>query len=259
VAEKTIGFIGGGRITRIFLEGFKRAGERVRNPVVSDISGNALCALQQSFPEIQISPNDNTRPASCDIVFLAVHPPVVGSVFPEVAHCLQGQAIFVSLAPKFTIPKLVSGLSGFDRVARMIPNAPSVVNAGYNPIAFSPTLSEGDKALLMSVLQPLGQCPVVADEHLEAYAIVTAMGPTYFWFQWLQLKELAVSFGLSEPDAKAGVMNMAVGAARTLFESGLSEQAVLDLIPARPLGEDEPSIRAMYESRLQPLFQKLKG
>jgi len=39
----------------------------------------------------------------------------------------------------------------------------------------------------------------------------------------------------------------------------LSEQAVLDLIPARPLGEDEPSIRAMYESRLQPLFQKLKG
>ena len=259
MAERTIGFIGGGRVVRIILGGFKRAGKTFEGCVVSDINEDALRAQQQLFPEIEVSPNDNSRPASCSTVFLAVHPPVVTNVLREIRPHLQERATVVSLAPKLTIAKLVDGLDGFDRVARMIPNAASIANVGYNPIAFSPALSEEDKATLLSFLKPLGQCPIVSDDHLEAYAVLTAMGPTYFWFQWLELKDLALSFGLTEPDAKAGIMNMVIGAAKTLFESGLAEQSVLDLIPARPLGEDEPSIRAAYESRLRPLFDKLKG
>jgi len=240
------------------LEGFKRAGRNLHNWVVSDVSNDALCILQGSFPEVEISPNDNTRPASCDVVFLALHPHVVEAVLPEIAHCLHQEALVVSLAPKIAITKLASGLGGFERIARMIPNAPSLMNAGYNPIAFSPALGEEERSLLRFILQPLGMCPTVPEEHLEAYAVITAMGPTYFWFQWMHLAKLAASFGLGDLDAKDAVMNTAVGAAKTLFESGLPEEAVLDLIPARPLGEDEPTIRGLYDLRLPALFQKLK-
>jgi hypothetical protein len=31
------------------------------------------------------------------------------------------------------------------------------------------------------------------------------MGHTYFWFQWQKLKELALSFGLSEKEAKDAI------------------------------------------------------
>jgi pyrroline-5-carboxylate reductase len=141
----------------------------------------------------------------------------------------------------------------------MIPNAASVVGAGYNPIAFSSTLSESDRSSLISLLSPLGQSPVVPDENLEAYAIVTAMGPTYLWFQLSALKELALGFGLDEVDAEAGIKSMVIGAAKTMFESGMSEEEVIDLIPVKPIGEDEPSITAIYNTKLQSLFEKLKG
>jgi len=32
---------------------------------------------------------------------------------------------------------------------------------------------------------------------LEAYAILTGMGPTYFWFRWQTLRDIAGNLGLT--------------------------------------------------------------
>jgi hypothetical protein len=40
----------------------------------------------------------------------------------------------------------------------------------------------------------------VPEEALEAYAILAAMGPTCFWFQWQTMRELAAAFGLVPAD-----------------------------------------------------------
>lgn len=85
------------------------------------------------------------------------------------------------------------------------------------------------------------------------------MGPTYFWFQFQQLRELGLSFGLPAGDVDAGLAAMVSGAAQTLFASGLSAEEVMDLVPVRPLRDDEDAIRAAYRSRLTGIYQKLVG
>ncbi len=45
MADKTMGFIGGGRVARILLGGFKRAGTLPRHVVVSDTYAQVLDAL----------------------------------------------------------------------------------------------------------------------------------------------------------------------------------------------------------------------
>jgi pyrroline-5-carboxylate reductase len=52
---------------------------------------------------------------------------------------------------------------------------------------------------------------------------------------------------------------MAEGAVKMLFGSGMPAEEVIDLIPVKPLGEDEAAIRASYRARLEPLYRKLKG
>ena len=42
MSNKSIGFIGGGRVTRIFLEGWKRANDLPANIVVSDCNSESL-------------------------------------------------------------------------------------------------------------------------------------------------------------------------------------------------------------------------
>jgi pyrroline-5-carboxylate reductase len=85
------------------------------------------------------------------------------------------------------------------------------------------------------------------------------MGPTYFWFQWAELLKVATHCGLSEADAKSGIASMVIGAVRTMFESGMTQDEVFDLIPAKPLGEEESAIRSAYASKLGPLYEKLKS
>jgi len=257
--EKSLGFIGGGRVTRIILEGFKRKNLLFKEIVTSDINPDALNTLKAKFPGIIIAPGNNHLPASADFVFLALHPPVVSSVLDEIKPVLRQDAALISLAPKITMSKIAEKLGGFTRIVRMIPNACSVINQGYNPLTFSPSWDEPEKKDLMRILAVLGDCPEVDEEKLEAYAIVAAMGPTYLWFQLHELEKLGTTFGLTPKEARSAVSLMAEGSAKTLLDSGLSPDEVFDLIPLKPLGESEEKIKEIYQVQLKALFAKLKG
>ena len=257
MSNKSIGFIGGGRVTRIFLEGWKRANALPANIVVNDCSPESLARLKTHFPGVQTAAASNVA-ASQDIVFLAVHPPVMAEVAAGIKGSLNPGALVVSLAPKFTVAKLSELLGGFARLARVIPNAPSVVNFGFNPVAFAPALTSADKLEVTALLAPLGECPEVAEEKLEAYAVLTAMGPTYLWFQLQALREVAAGFGLSDAEIAPALKRMVCGAARTLLESGLTPAEVMDLIPVKPLAEMETQVAEMYRTRLPGIYQKIK-
>ncbi|HYG35405.1 MAG TPA: NAD(P)-binding domain-containing protein [Clostridia bacterium] len=255
--NQTVGFIGGGRITRIFLEGWTRAGKLPASIVVADPNPEVLTKLKTRFPGITTT-SDNTQAAGQNLVFLAVHPPAMAGTVEGIKSALKPDTLVVSLAPKFTLGKLSSLLGGFGRIARVIPNAPSVMGLGYNPIYFAPVLSSAEKQGIMDLLTLLGECPEVAEEKLEGYAILSAMGPTYLWFQLETLRELAGTFGMSEAEIAPALKRMVCGGTRTLLESGLSPAEVMDLVPVKPLGEMEAQVVEFYRTRLPAIYQKIK-
>lgn len=259
MSEKSIGFIGGGRITRIILEALNRKRKLPAVVVVSDMNAEALQKLKDRYPKVRMAQSDNAKAAAQDIVFLALHPPAIGGGLAEIRAAIQPGAVLVSLAPRFTIKALSEGLGGFDRIVRMIPNAPSIVGEGYNPVSFGPGISREEKTELSKLFKKLGDCPEVGESKLEAYALITAMGPTYFWFQFFELFELGKSFGLTDKQAWKGIRKMLKGAIETVDESGLTPGEVMDLIPVKPLGEDEAVIRSAYRTKLTGLYQKMKG
>ncbi|NOS34999.1 MAG: pyrroline-5-carboxylate reductase, partial [Deltaproteobacteria bacterium] len=136
--NREMGFIGGGRVTRIILGGLKSAGRMPRQVVVSDTDNNVLNQLKERYPEITTALNDNKQPASSrDVVFISVHPPALKNVAGEIKSRLNPDATIISLMATVSIAKLSEEFDGFQRIVRMIPNAPSIINAGYNPVAFS--------------------------------------------------------------------------------------------------------------------------
>ncbi len=254
----SIGFIGGGRVARIMLGGWQRRGQLPEHIVVSDLNADNLAKLKADFPSIEIALNDNRAAAAQDIVFIGLHPPAFAAAFDELKASLKSTAIIVSLAPKVSIAKLVAGL-GTDKIVRLIPNAPSIVNTGYNPMAFSTGLSAAERAKLCELLNVLGESPEVDEAKLEAYAILTAMGPTYLWFQLYELQAMGESFGLTPQEASSGLEAMVKGAMQTMIAADLSSTGVMDLIPVKPLGEDEAVIKGFYHQRLEALYAKLKS
>lgn len=255
---KSWGFIGGGRITRIFIEAFHNAGLLPENILVSDTNAEVLQNLKKRFPFIDTYPGDNIAPAKADIIFLSLHPPVIGEFLKSVKDEINPNAVLISLAPKFTIGKISEGLGGFNRIVRMIPNAPSIIGKGYNPVCFSEAIQGSEKNIFLKLFSALGECPEKKENKLEGYALLTAMGPTYFWFQLKELQDLAVSFGLEQDEIKCGISKMMNGTLETLLKSHLTPEEAIDLIPVKPLGDKEEEIKEMYRSALTQIYSRIK-
>lgn len=117
------------------------------------------------------------------------------SAAESISSHLAADTLVVLLAPKVTLTQLTARLPANAFVARFLPNAASLIAKGFNPLVFGGNWDQPARLRLRQLLQHLGECPEVPENELEAYAILTAMGPTYFWFQWQQLRELAVELG----------------------------------------------------------------
>ncbi|NYB51338.1 MAG: NAD(P)-binding domain-containing protein [Methanobacteriaceae archaeon] len=256
---KTIGFIGGGRVTKILLNGFKNKGMKLDNMVVYDTSPESLKKIENEFPEIKTVSDEYGIAASQDMVFLAVHPPIMADVLKETKAHLKPNSVVISLAPKPKIEQISSILGGFSRIVRLIPNAPSIINQGYNPVSFAPEINDSEKKEILDLFNTLGATPEVDEDKLEAYAVLTAMGPTYFWFQFNELFKLGSSFGLEDNELKECLLKMVTGAAKTFYESQLSPEEVMDLIPVKPMEKEENTIKTAYQNRLRTIYQQLKG
>ncbi len=251
----SVGFIGGGRVARIMLEGWLRTDAMPARVVVSDPDAAALERLRSRYP---VEPGDNCRAAEQDVVFVGLHPPVMAGVAAEIRDSLRSDAVVVSLAPKITVSRLTELLGGFDRIARVNPNAPSYVGAGFNPVAFGPALVDQDREAVLRLLAPLGESPVVDEATIEAYAITSAMGPTYLWFQLYELRALAESFGLTREAAETAIDRMVRGALDAMWRSELSPAEVMDLVPVHPLGDAEPAIVEAYRTKLAAVAERIR-
>ena len=64
---------------------------------------------------------------------------------------------------------------------------------------------------------------------------------------------------MTPEEAKEALTKMMKGALKTMADSGLSTSEVMDLIPVKPIGEEEANIRNIYRAKLQGLYNKLKG
>ncbi len=254
--KQSIGFIGGGRITKILLQAFRNRNAEFKNVVVVDPNNEVLTRLKTSFPFIQTE--NGATAAAQDIVFISLHPPVIMDTLESLKGNFGNDAVVISLAPKINLAKLSSKLPQVKKIVRLIPNATSFINEGYNPVCFAPGLAESDKKDILQLLELCGKTFEVSEEKLESYAIMSAMLPTYFWFQWNKLGDIGQKVGLSEQESKDSIKETIIASLNLLYKSGLKPEEVVDLIPVKPIGEHEPQINEIYQSKLIGLFEKIK-
>ena len=79
----SIGFIGGGRITKIILQALANKQIELSSVQVCDTNPEVLKALQQQFPKIQITDSGELA-SKHEIVVIALHPPVIMETLEQI-------------------------------------------------------------------------------------------------------------------------------------------------------------------------------
>lgn len=255
--QSTLYCIGAGRVTRIILEGLAKKNTLPDRIIITDTSSEVRDNLSFSYPMIEAKSEIDTTISESDFILIGLHPPAVVEMVQRIAPFLSEKNTLVSLAPKVNSETLMELTDRRCPVIRMIPNAPSYVNTGYNPVWYSATCPDIVKQKFSELMSPLGDMPEVPEKDLEAYAVITAMGPTYLWFQLAELIRLGESFGLSSEESSQAVLSMTAGAVKIMQDSNLSQAEVLDLVPVKPLADHEEAIREMYTSSLSGMYGKL--
>ena len=171
---------------------------------------------------------------------------------------ISKDSIVISLAPKITIKKMEELLPEVHSIGRMNPSAPNIINQGMNPTAFSQTTEDKDKDYIMELFSTVGNTFIVEESKIEAYAVICAMGSTYFWYQLQLLSELGMEYGLEETEAKRVITDLMKGTMSSLFESGIEPSQVMDLVPVKPMGEYEDVIKGYYREKLDEIYGRIK-
>jgi len=253
---KSIGFIGGGRVTKILLQAFKNRNLKFNSVSVCDTDDMVLENLRSEFPQIETC-DDPRKPAYREMVFIALHPPAINDTLKKSIASFGENTIIVSLAPKVTINSLTEQLES-DNIIRMIPNATSFINMGYNPVCFSPDFPEHRKNSVLKLFRTLGYTFETAEEKLESYAIISAMLPTYFWFQWDEMEKIGEKIGLNPRETKDAIHETLLASVELFYNPDMSHEEIMDLIPLKPVGDHEQNIRECFNSKLLPLFEKIR-
>ena len=252
---KTVGFIGGGRIVNIMLKGLVAAGKLPPHVTVYDPDAAARDNLAKSIKDINVT-DALSGAADADVVVLAVHPQAIADVTREAVKDLKKDAFVLSLVPKIKVAKTIELLGGHARVARMNPNAPSMVNRGFNPVSYSQSCTADDRKMMGDLFGALGAMPEVEDAQIDAFAVVTALGYTYLDYQCAELFSLAKQFGIPEELASQGIRSLFAGVAETVLKKDAGFDA-LNLVPARPLSEQEESVKKLYNDKLVERYKML--
>ncbi|WP_296277657.1 pyrroline-5-carboxylate reductase [uncultured Acinetobacter sp.] len=268
VLNCNITFIGGGNMAQALIGGLISRGLPATRITVSD----PVEEIRQLLLEKDVHVTDNNVAAikDADIVVLAVKPQVLGLVLKPLQGLFDGKLI-ISIVAGAEI-KTISALTGNDRVVRVMPNTPALVQTGAHGMFAYDVVEAKDRELATQVLAATGLTIWVNSEaQVDAVTAVSGSGPAYFFYMMESMIRAGKNMGLDEKVATALTLQTALGAAQMAITSSNSPaelrknvtspngttQAALEVFDRAQISQNIQTALAAAQKRSQELAQEL--
>ncbi|MEG0482212.1 MAG: pyrroline-5-carboxylate reductase [Acinetobacter sp.] len=268
VLNCNITFIGGGNMAQALIGGLISRGLPATRITVSDPVENVRQLLLEK--DVHVTDDNAAAIKNADIVVLAVKPQVLGTVLKPLHGLFDGKLI-ISIVAGAEI-KTISELTGNDRVVRVMPNTPALVQTGAHGIFAYDVVESKDRELATQVLAATGLTIWVNSEaQVDAVTAVSGSGPAYFFYMMESMIRAGKNMGLDEKVATALTLQTALGAAQMAITSSNSPselrknvtspngttQAALEVFDRAQISQNIQTALAAAQKRSQELAQEL--
>ncbi|KAK0045661.1 pyrroline-5-carboxylate reductase 2 [Biomphalaria pfeifferi] len=218
--NKTVGFIGGGRMAQAITKGFISSGlVQAKNIYVSDSSEQMLEVLEGIG--VNTTKDNKSVVEKSDLIMIAVKPNIVSCVLKEVAPVvITEKHLFVSIAAGITIRSIELNLPPGTHVVRVMPNTPALVQAGASVVASGSNAVPEDLVVVQAMLRTVGICDECPEYLLDAVTGVSGSGPAYAFAAIEALSDGGVKMGLPRELSTKLAAQTLLGAAKMVLETG---------------------------------------
>ena len=268
VLNCNISFIGGGNMAQALIGGLIARGLPPTRITVSDPVEQVRELLKEK--DVHVTEDNLAAIAEADIVVLAVKPQVLA----QVLRPLYGQfddKLVISIVAGAEIAT-ISELLGTERVVRVMPNTPALVQTGAHGLYAAEQVNSTDRELASQVLAATGLTIWVNSEaQIDAVTAVSGSGPAYFFYLMESMIRAGKNLGLDEKVATALTLQTALGAAQMAITSSNTPaelrknvtspngttQAAIEVFDHAQISQNIQAALAAAKTRSQELAQEL--
>ncbi|ATZ66499.1 pyrroline-5-carboxylate reductase [Acinetobacter haemolyticus] len=267
--NQNICFIGGGNMAQALIGGLLSRGLPVTRITVSDPVEQIRQILEEKG--VQTTTDNLEAIKNADVVVLAVKPQVLATVLQPLKGLLSDKLV-ISIIAGAEIQTISDLIGGSQRVVRVMPNTPALVQTGAHGIYAPAAVAAQDRELTSQILAATGLTIWVDNEaQIDAVTAVSGSGPAYFFYLMESMIRAGKNLGLDEKVATALTLQTALGAAQMAITSSNSPaelrknvtspngttQAALEVFDRAQISQNIQAALAAAQKRSQELAQEL--
>jgi pyrroline-5-carboxylate reductase len=189
---------------------------------------------------------DLEGPAFCsaDIWLLCAGPKAVLPLIHQLIPHLKSGDILVSFAAAVPLPAIEAYLPEGVSAVRVMPNMPSLIGKGINPVCFSNDAPDDARTVILDLLRQLGDGIQVKDDQMNWCVGLSGAAMRSVLPAIEGLVRAGVEAGLAEKDARRVAAQVFLGTASMVKETSLSFAEIKALTPMETL--DEALVEDLY-------------
>lgn len=261
--NKRIAVIGAGNVGRMLLERMRLLGVFANKMVVCDSDPERARAAAEPVGAGVI---DLHQPDGCeaDLWLLCTGPKAILPLIQTLAPRLKAGDVVVSFAAAVPMDSLEACLPKQVSAARVMPNMPSLVGQGMNPVCFSESATKEARAMVLELLEGLGRTLEVRDDQMNWCVGLSGAAMRSVLPAIEGMIRAGLEAGLSEADARLIAAQVVLGTAELVMDSALSQEEIKNLTPMVTI--DETLIERLYyeaavgaKKKIDQLQEKIVG
>ncbi|AXQ21324.1 pyrroline-5-carboxylate reductase [Acinetobacter wuhouensis] len=251
VLNCNITFIGGGNMAQALIGGLLSRGLPATRITVSDPVEKVRELLKEK--DVHVTDDNVAAIKDADIVVFAVKPQVLGTVLKPL-NGLFANKLIISIVAGAEI-KTISDLTGNNRIVRVMPNTPALVQTGAHGMYANEEVETKDRELATQVLASTGLTIWVGSEaQIDAVTAVSGSGPAYFFYMMESMIRAGKNMGLDEKVATALTLQTALGAAQMAITSSSAPSELRKNVTS-PNGTTQAAIEVFDRAQISQNIQ----
>lgn len=251
--NKTIAFIGAGKMASAIIKGLLTSNTFDKNHVIAaEINEEGARLTKEAF-DIQVYNNATEAAKRADIILIATKPFVVNELLDEIKNDITKDKLIISIAAGITFEKLETALGKDQRLVRVMPNTPALLEAGMSAVCKNQAASDEDIQCVLNIFSKIGKVITCEEKDIDAITGISGSGPAFYYYIIDQIAKAGEKLGLDYKTALTLSAQTALGAAKMIMQTGNTPQELITAVTT-PGGTTAEGNKVLNESNISEIL-----
>lgn len=256
--KKQIAFIGAGKMASAIIKGLLSSNTFDKDSIkAAELNEDTAQRARDEF-KIEVFKDAKKAIKNADIILIATKPFVVEELLENLKSEITKKQLIVSIAAGITFNKIEKIFGSNQRIVRVMPNTPALLEAGMSAVCKNAAAHLEDLDEVLNIFSKIGKAVICEEKDIDAVTGVSGSGPAFYYYIIEQIARAGEKLGLDYKTALELSAQTALGAAKMVLETGNTPEELITMVTT-PGGTTAEGNKVLKESNIaQILFETVK-